>query len=181
MWVFREAIPDDIEGIARLHVTSWQENYRGAFSDTFLDAEAIIERRLTWHERLNNPEPGQFVYVAEWKGAIVGFVCAYFDHSSKYGTLLDNLHVAAGIKGRGIGTGLMGLVAQAIKARELHTGLYLWVLAQNKEAHDFYRKRGGEKIETVEGHDIGDRSVMKTRFFWKFPEDLLLKVDRSSK
>lgn len=178
MVVYREAAPSDTEGIASLHVTSWQQNYRGAFSDAFLDAEAILERRLVWEGRLKNVDVQQFIRVAEEDGNIVGFVCAYFDHSPEYGTLLDNLHVASEMKGKGIGTNLMALVAKEVQNRCPQKGLYLWVLEQNKKAHDFYSRLNGEKIETVSGNDIGDRPILKTRYFWRTMEALLTRSDK---
>lgn len=181
MVVFRRATPSDIEGIAGLHVTSWQENYRGAFSDAFLDAEAILERRLAWEKRLKDVNYQQFIRVAEYEGAIVGFVCAYLDHSLEYGTLLDNLHVATEMKGMGIGTSLMALVAKETEARYPNSGLYLWVLEQNKKAHEFYTHLGGEKIETVSGNDIGDRTILKSRYFWSDAKTLLKKVKKEYK
>ncbi|WP_339714440.1 GNAT family N-acetyltransferase [uncultured Kriegella sp.] len=181
MVVFRTATPSDIEGIAGLHVTSWQQNYRGAFSDAFLDAEALIERRLVWQERLTSIEPRQFISVAEHEGAIVGFVCAYLNHSREYGTLLDNLHVASEMKGMGIGKSLMALVANESEERYPNSGLYLWVLEQNKKAHEFYTHLNGEKIETVSGNDIGDRTILKSRYFWSDIKTLLKRVKKEYK
>lgn len=176
MVVFRAATPSDSEGIASLHVTSWQQNYRGAFSDMFLDAEALIERRLVWQARLNENEPEQFISVAENEGAIVGFVCAYLNHSPEYGTLLDNLHVSSDMKGTGIGKNLMALVAKEADERYPHSGLYLWVLEQNEMAHNFYAHLNGKKIETVSGNDIGDRTILKSRYFWSDMKALLTEV-----
>lgn len=178
---FRAATPLDIEGIASLHVTSWQQNYRGAFSDAFLDAEAILERRLVWEERLKAVNSQQFIQVAEYKGAIVGFVCAYLDHSPEYGTLLDNLHVSSEMKGMGIGTSLMALVAKETVDRYPHSGLYLWVLEQNEKAHEFYERLDGEKVDTVPGNDIGDRTILKTRYFWATMETFLAKAKKKRK
>ena len=39
MLVFRSATEKDAKGIAALHAKSWQQNYRGTFSDYFLDKE----------------------------------------------------------------------------------------------------------------------------------------------
>lgn len=39
MLVFRKATIAYANDIAELHTTSWQQNYRGAFSNSYLDKE----------------------------------------------------------------------------------------------------------------------------------------------
>lgn len=143
MLVFRKATISDISAIAELHAISWQQNYRGAFSDTYLDKEALDDRMEVWADRLTNPATNQFVCVAEHDNSIVGFVCAFFNDSDAYGTLLDNLHVSSAMKGKGIGKQLMGVVADKINLGYAEKGMYLWVLAQNLGACDFYKALGG--------------------------------------
>src|SRR5205807_3917990 len=41
---FRHATADDAAAMARLHTQSWRENYRGVYSDAFLDDEALADR-----------------------------------------------------------------------------------------------------------------------------------------
>ena len=120
---------------------SWQQNYRGDFSDHFLDTEATAEREGVWQKRLNNPMPNQFCWVAELEGEICGFACAFLGDDAEHGTLLDNLHVLDTAKGKGIGRQLMRLVA-------------------------FYGRLGGFNCETVAGNDIGDKEVRKCRIVW---------------
>lgn len=180
MLIFREAITSDAPNIAQLHATSWKQHYRGAFSDVFLDTQASDDRFRVWSDRLNDAKSNQFVSVAEIDSSIVGFVCAYFQDDNRYGTLLDNLHVSRAMKGKGIGKQLMGLVAKEIQMGYPESGMYLWVLEQNSDAHKFYEAMGGQKIETVVGHDIGDRPVMKVRYYWPSVEKLLVRAKPKS-
>ena len=122
---FRHAKAADYLEIAKLHVKSWQQHYRGDFSDHFLDAEAALEREEVWKDRLNNPSPHQVVLVAEWDGEVCGFACALLEDDSEHGTLLDNLHVLATVKGKGIGRHLMSLVAQEALKKNPKGKLYL--------------------------------------------------------
>jgi hypothetical protein len=49
---FRHATADDVAAIARLHAQSWREHCRGAYSDVFLDGEALADRLAVWGGRL---------------------------------------------------------------------------------------------------------------------------------
>ncbi|MCM4172417.1 N-acetyltransferase [Arenibacter sp. TNZ] len=166
MITYREAKSKDYIKIAELHVISWQQHYRGDFSDQFLDEEAASEREEVWKDRLINPSPNQFVLVAEQDGEICGFACAFMDDNVQFGALLDNLHVSESAKGRGIGKHLISLVAQEVLRNNPTTKMYLWVLKNNRIAIGFYERLGGVNIETVIGNDIGDKEVLKCRMVW---------------
>lgn len=166
MITIRKGRPDDYNNIAALHTKSWQENYRGNFSDRFLDVEAAFEREVVWKDRLKRPSHNQFVLVAEHHKEICGFACAYMEEDDEYGTLLDNLHVAGSEKGRGIGKRLIMMVAQEVKRTNPNAKMYLWVLENNVRAISFYERLGGVCLETVVGSDIGDREVRKCRMVW---------------
>lgn len=169
------SLSDAIE-IGQFHARSWQLHYRGAFSDHFLDNLAVQERIEVWTNRLENPKVGQFVRVAKQNGKIIGLVCAYLNEDVKYGTLLDNLHVALEMKGKGLGKSLMCIAAQEIQQRYPEKGMYLWVLQQNTESIGFYELLGGIKKETVTEKVIGDKPALKCRYFWPSMERLLIKT-----
>lgn len=166
MGSFRPAIQEDYKAIASLHAKSWQENYRGTFSDHFLDEEVLGDRMKVWKDRLQSPNDKQWVLLAEDQGVAIGFICIYLDKDSVYGTLVDNLHVASAFIGQGFGETLMVKAARFI--RETHRkSMYLWVLANNTKAIRFYERLGGVPKETVRDFDIGDREIIKTRYHWE--------------
>src|ERR1700694_1830010 len=73
----RQARPEDARAIARVHIKSWQQAYRGQLPDSFLEAlDASFERRTTlWAEQIDGSyESGRRVLVAERGGSLVGFV-----------------------------------------------------------------------------------------------------------
>ncbi len=173
MVVYRSAVVADAMAIAQLHAKSWQENYRGAFSDVYLDELALSDRQQVWRNRFDNPALGQRVIIAESNGLIVGFACLFLEEDAIYGTLLDNLHVSKDVQGMGVGRRLMSLVAEEISNSPSHSAMYLWVLENNKAAQRFYDSCGGEQLETVEGNDIGDKPIMKIRYYWQSLEKLI--------
>src|SRR5881396_1594523 len=142
---YREATPRDVEAIAALHADSWQRNYRGAYSDSFLDSDVVADRLAVWSDRL---QPGrrrtnECTIIAESDGTLIGFAHTLLNDDPRWGALLDNLHVRHDLKGHGIGTRLMAETAQAVIERSPSSGLYLWVLDGNKAAQSFYAARGG--------------------------------------
>jgi hypothetical protein len=41
----RQARAEDVKAMARIHVQSWQETYRGLMADEILDRPGFVERR----------------------------------------------------------------------------------------------------------------------------------------
>jgi ribosomal protein S18 acetylase RimI-like enzyme len=180
---YRAATPHDAEGIAYLHADSWRRNYRGAFSDAYLDGDLVAERLSVWTERLRSPRTGTFTIVAEHPGpnagpgpgpgpgAIVGLAHTILGDDPAWGALLDNLHVSHAEKGHGIGTRLMAETAHGLIARDPASSLFLWVLAQNTAAQAFYDARGGTCVERQSrSPEPGER----LRYTWPDPSGLLL-------
>jgi GNAT superfamily N-acetyltransferase len=157
--------------VARLHAESWRRHYRGAYSDGFLDGDVLADRLAVWSARLREGDPRRRTILAE-DGRLVGFANVAFDEDAMWGALLDNLHVTSTHARRGIGTRLFGLAAEAVRERPKRTGLYLWVLEQNRGAQRFYEARGGERAGRapvdppggVAGRLTG--TPMKLRYAW---------------
>ena len=170
---YRRASEQDTESIAAIHADSWRRNYRGAYSDAFLDGDAFDDRRAVWTERLKQPNPLHDTVVAEWQGKLVGFVHTILDHDPMWGALLDNLHVAEEVKRRGVGTQLMARSAVAVMARGTHKSLYLMVLEGNASAQAFYDARGGECVGSEVSVPAGGGSIVGLRYVWTDPSVLL--------
>src|SRR5215467_14688607 len=104
MMIFRDATTDDSLAIAHLHAESWRSAYRGTFSDDFLESRVHQERREEWQARFSGAERDPFfVLLAESSGHLAGFACVFPDRDPLWGSYLDNLHVAPGLTGHGIG------------------------------------------------------------------------------
>ena len=145
---FRTARPDDAHAIARLHACSWQRHYRGAYSDEFLDRDVAGYLLPAWVERVSSPHPDTRTILAEHDGEVVGLAHTVLEDDLTWGALIDNLHVAYGLKRQGIGTRLLTLTGQAVLDYSPTSGLYLWVLEQNADARAFYAARGGTCVES---------------------------------
>ena len=163
---YRQGEPSDADAIAMLHTRSWRENYRGAFSDAFLDGELPEERMRVWRERLDRPAENQFVRLAFDAANLVGFVCAYGAHDPQWGSLIDNLHVAHAAKRTGIGAALMRQAGAWLESQYPAVGVYLFVLEINSSARRFYERLGAQNagVSTMETH--GGAMVRSCRYIW---------------
>jgi GNAT superfamily N-acetyltransferase len=147
---FRPAGPDDAPAVAALHADSWRRHYRGAYADAFLDGDVDGYLRPRWAGRLAVPDPRARTILAEHDGALVGLAHTLLGEDDTWGALVDNLHVASGLKRQGVGTRLLALTGRAVLDGAPSSGLYLWVLEQNSAARAFYAARGGACVERDE-------------------------------
>lgn len=163
---YRTAGPADADAIALLHTRSWRESYRGSFSDAFLDGELPDERLRVWRDRLDPAPRNQLVQLALEGRELVGFVCAYGAHDDRWGSFVDNLHVAATAKRAGVGTSLMRQAGAWLAHSYPGLGVYLWVLESNASARRFYERLGGRNagVSVMETH--GRAVVRSCRYAW---------------
>lgn len=169
---YRLATFDDHEQIVTLHVANWRETYRGAMLDHYLDHEAKDERREHWKQLLGHPAHNQFVLLAENGEKLCGFVCAYGNHHSVYGTLVENLHSDKSVRGQGVGKRLLARAAVWSLKNHPKTGVYLDVLESNTAAQGFYKALGGVHVETRPWVPPGGGQVIEYSYYWSHPEAL---------
>ncbi len=173
----RNAGQDDAERIARLHANSWRQAYRGILPDDFLDGDLVANRLRIWNDRLARDRTDQLVYLAEDGQELVGFVCAFGDENPTWGSYIDNLHVTSGSMERGIGTLLMGHVAEWLLIRYPQSGVYLWVFEANTRARRFYERLGASNAETIADEpDPAAGPVPSCRYTWPGPSDIGRRV-----
>jgi ribosomal protein S18 acetylase RimI-like enzyme len=176
---FRRADASDAVPIAQLHADSWRRHYRGAYSDAFLDGGVARDRLAVWSGRLSDPGTDSCTIVAEDGDALAGFAHTAFDEDGTWGALLDNLHVAHPHQRSGIGSKLFVLSAGTVVQQRPRSGLYLWVLDQNRAAQAFYSALGGQRVgRGVVGPPGGDSSRLsgtpiKLRYAWPDPARVL--------
>jgi len=164
---FREATHDDIQFVAELHTASWRENFRGAFSDEYLNGPVVDDRLRTWTERLTEPTPDQYVVIAEDDaGLALGFACAFGAEDERWGTFLDNLHVRRDRFALGIGKQLMSAVAEWSIRDYPECGMHLLVLESNGRARLFYERLGAFDAEDSLTFDSPGGPVRSRRYAW---------------
>jgi hypothetical protein len=174
MLVLREATQFDAAAIARLHADSWRSAYRGMLSDDYLDHRVYSERDALWKQRFSeSTENPFFAILAQVDSDLAGFACVFPDHDPIYGAFLDNLHVVPQRTGQGIGMRLLAAVAERLVNYEKRGGLYLWVIAKNSRARQFYSKAGAQEVERVVLSMPDGSHQDEMRCYWPDPARLL--------
>jgi GNAT superfamily N-acetyltransferase len=157
----------DAEAIAHLHATSWRIAYRGILSNEFLAGPVFANRLELWKGRLVDPPPlDQVVVLDEEAGEMQGFACAFFDADPDWGALLDNLHVAPNLKGKGLGRLLMADVARRVLQHDSSSRLHLWAYEANVGAQRFYERLGGQATAVVSELAPDGAHVNAVRYCW---------------
>ncbi|KAJ6786935.1 hypothetical protein PWT90_00077 [Aphanocladium album] len=165
--VIRRATVADAADIARIHVHSWQETYRGMMPQSFLDALDISQRTRRWTAELQVPNSVPS-FVALVDGQVYGMAGAGAQRpprdgdaaaaaaARQYDSEIYRLYVLNEAKGQGLGRKLMRAMADSLAANGM-TRPMLWVAAENP-TRTFYEHLGGRefarKTEVVGGVDL---------------------------
>ena len=162
----RQAIFEDHIAIAQLHAESWKKNYRGIWSEDFLDHKVDADRQSVWFQRLKSPTENQHTIVAVLDNTIVGFCCIFLNDHPVFGSLIDNLHVSSKLQNSGIGKMLLMDCAEWISSKSINWKMYLWVYKSNTNARTFYERLGGVHFETVEKTNNDGTRALSCRYIW---------------
>lgn len=162
----RRAETADAQALARVHVRTWQEAYRGLMPQDYLDSLDVARWRSGWDrvlEAMDWPRTG--VLVAEDHDEVVGFV--YFgpsrDDGEPTGGEIYSIYAVPGVWGQGVGRELMaaGLAALADAG---FAEASLWVLDTNTRARRFYEAGGWTVDEAGRTLDLRGFSVCEVRY-----------------
>ena len=173
----RTAIFEDSDSIAQLHADSWRVAYRGIFKDEFLDKQAFQNRKNIWRERFTMPKNNQHILVAVENLELLGFVCAFGNEDTQWGTYIDNLHVTKVRTRQGIGRSLMIEIARWSNRHYPGAGLYLGVLEPNIAARRFYESLGAINQEARLWEPPGGGEVVDLLYVWSKASHLLNEDD----
>ncbi|MGL5108528.1 MAG: GNAT family N-acetyltransferase [Vibrio ordalii] len=166
----------DFERIAQLHAQSWRTHYQGILGKEYLDNDVLEDRLLIWQTRLINPPFNQHVLLIEEGGLLCGFICAFGNHDFDKGSIIESLHIDENYRGRGIGRKLIQEMAAWFEQYFPNSGVYLEVMADNKQAIEFYDYLAGRpKGERLWRSPCG-QDIKEWVYAWPNPTDLLASV-----
>jgi GNAT superfamily N-acetyltransferase len=132
--MIRLGTPHDAEGVARVHVETWQAAYAHALPHEQLQAlsmEEAVERSRRWPP----------TFVAERGGEILGFVSVGSSRDPGTDGELFAIYVHPEHWGTGVGRALIQAGEDELR-RLGHNDAVLWVLDDNPRARRFYEIAG---------------------------------------
>jgi GNAT superfamily N-acetyltransferase len=109
------------------------------------------EEVRTWFQEVVLPE--REVWVAEAEGAVIALLALDEDW-------VDQLYVAPGWTGKGVGSRLLGMAKQ-----RRPTGLRLWTFQANAGARRFYERNGFVATATTDGDN--EEGAPDVRYQWE--------------
>jgi GNAT superfamily N-acetyltransferase len=165
--VIREAIANDANAIAAIHVATWQYTYRGLMPASLLESLSVAQRTEDWKRRLEPSSRNTFV--VEEEGVIRGWASIGPnrdpDLTSDFGELYG-IYMAPSHIGRTYGGRLFGRCEEELCKRG-YGFVALWVVEGNTGARHFYEKSGFQ----ADGHRktivLGGAEVPELRYVKK--------------
>jgi len=162
----REATPDDVPGIARVHVDTWRTAYPGIVPAEHLAGLSYERSEARWREHAFREGSPSLVFVAEDAGRIVASASGgpERDNIPGYDGELYGLYVLAAYQRQGIGRELTLTVARRLAADGFRA-IIIWVLKDNLEARAFYEALGGVPVgeKTI---TIGGAQLIEVAYGW---------------
>jgi len=154
---------EDAEGIAVVHVETWQECYKGVVPASYLESLNVEERSKGWRYILSHTE--QSCFVVELNSKIIGWVTCGRNRDGRSSEIYEiyGIYVLPQYWGTNAGYSLFGAAIETLDA--LHpTLISLWVLTENERAQSFYEKQGFTRDGIVKQVDIGGKKLEEIRY-----------------
>ncbi|WP_213371159.1 GNAT family N-acetyltransferase [Mesobacillus boroniphilus] len=163
----RKATKDDVSGIAKVHVRSWQETYQGIVSQDYLDSLNVEDRKSLWEKSLSGSADTSTVFVAvNPEGEIVGFASFGKERSRKFkaeGELYAIYILKAYQRGK-LGLKLLQAGLDDLLKQE-YDSMLVWVLADNV-SRKFYEslqpQKAGEEVVKIAG-----KEYIEVAYMWR--------------
>jgi ribosomal protein S18 acetylase RimI-like enzyme len=157
----RDARPDDVSELGRVHVRAWQAAYHGVMPDEYLDGLIPADRAAMWARFFERAQPDRRLTVVTVDDRVVGFACfgscptsAEVPLGELFAINLDPEHW-----GRGLGRTLLLEVTRQLVA--FGEEAVLWVVPENARARGLYESAGwiddgGRRHDEVLGAHVNE-------------------------
>ncbi len=164
--IVRPAKEEDAYQIAQVQVKTWQHTYKGLIPDSYLGSLDIKKRAEGWKEIIRNQKQGEYSFVAETGGKIIGWCTVGVNRDkdvSKETGELYGIYILPQYIGKGFGSQLMDHVLQVLR-KDGYKRATLWVLSSNEKTRAWYEMKGW-RIEGKEKIDKRDTlKLHETRY-----------------
>jgi ribosomal protein S18 acetylase RimI-like enzyme len=156
--------PGDAQDLARVHVGSWRETYRGMLPQVYLERMSLALHARRWRTRLLRAN--EVTLVAESARGLVGYCSGEWARGGvRPGEAeVTTLYVLRKAQRNGLGRQLLVATARALQARGA-ASLVIWVLRDNANARRFYERLGGV-CDRERDEPIGGGIVVSVAYRW---------------
>lgn len=162
----RRATPGDEETLARVHVQSWQEAYKGLVPQPYLDElpNELAERTENWKRSFANPK--RWIWVATVADKIVGFTIFGLprDENREGYIELGAIYLLEKYKNQGIGFSLLS-TGFKFMTEQGYQKAYCWVLEKNPTIR-FYERSGAKFSGQTKPDEIGGKNFNELAYEW---------------
>ncbi|WP_017754026.1 GNAT family N-acetyltransferase [Calidifontibacillus oryziterrae] len=137
----KKATTKDSESISKIHALSWKTAYKGIVPQQYLDElkdDFWVNAFDNWIS--NNIVTAQLIYEDELPVGCIAFGKARDEKFSEWGEIIS-IYVHPDFCRRGYGQQLLHTALRDMKTKGFRN-CYLWVLKENDNAINFYKKNG---------------------------------------
>lgn len=136
----RQGAPADLAPIAAIKVRGWADTYGPLLSPAILRPFLDVDDQVDELRRELAREDSLLLVAVDEEDRVIAFALTFVE--AKPAPWLESLHVAADLRGHGLGTQLMRATAAELRKRG-HNTMRLGVVAGNDAAARFYQRLGG--------------------------------------
>ncbi len=172
--IIRAAKPDDAPDIAKLHIRSWQQAYRGIIHQSYLDHGLNFdEREKKWRNNLADSRKGTFLIFDG--DLLAGFATVGQSRDQKFSDYYElyAIYLCPDYFGKGVGGKLLRhVLVYTIKCG--FNKMFVNVLSENRLGRSFYERMGAIYIKDSDTDlKIDGRPYSEIKYEWK---DLTLQT-----
>ena len=158
--------PADAEALARVHVASWRETYRGLLPDGYLARLSVEAHTRRFAQALKQPKADDVTLALADRWDIVGYAAGAPSRRGVSGEAeVATLYLLRAVQGRGQGRRLLAQTARALGARGARS-LVISVLRDNAPARAFYEHLGGEAEPPRQERGPGGALLYEVAYRW---------------
>jgi len=161
----RSATSDDVPPIAKVHVESWQESFKGIAPEDYLKSMSVDRRQEVFAERLTNPTYNLLVAEEPDRG-VVGFIDFGTPDFENYGfdARVYSFYLLPEFQRLGLGARLFENCRRAMS--DAGYGSMCLDTLEMSPFRRFYEKHGG-RVVARDSHKLGDAEYATVIYGWE--------------